>query len=134
MTEFVLDVSKWRCGDESENPSVRLGEGPTQMLNEEGYMCCLGQFAKQILGKIPSGLCTPVALADLVGLYSSVFVKKGICGDNLVYFHTQISHVLMSINDSSKSHWKEKIKDLHSYLGDLGHTIKVINLPDGEET
>lgn len=35
----VIDRSKWRCGGEGVG---RIGEGSTELLNKEGYMCCLG--------------------------------------------------------------------------------------------
>lgn len=37
--KVVIDRSKWRTGCDSEN---RTGEGYTELLNKEGYMCCLG--------------------------------------------------------------------------------------------
>lgn len=43
--KFVIDRSKWRCGDDGEH---QVGIGDTQMLNAEGYMCCLGQVARQL--------------------------------------------------------------------------------------
>lgn len=43
-TTFTIDRSKWRCGGNIEP----RGKGPTQMLNQEGYMCCLGQIGRQL--------------------------------------------------------------------------------------
>ena len=37
--KVLIDRSKWRTG--SWNPN-RTGKGSTQLLNAEGYMCCLG--------------------------------------------------------------------------------------------
>ena len=42
---FIIDYSKWRCGGNWEN---KLGEGETYMLNQEGFMCCLGQCQSQL--------------------------------------------------------------------------------------
>lgn len=36
---LIIDRSKWRSGDFSNNET---GEGNTLLLNQEGYMCCLG--------------------------------------------------------------------------------------------
>lgn len=41
----VIDRSIWRCGAGLENVH---GVGPTQLLNSDGYMCCLGQFSCQL--------------------------------------------------------------------------------------
>lgn len=44
--KYVLDVSKWVCGGGMRHAEARvgcfMGDGPSQMLNEQGYMCCLG--------------------------------------------------------------------------------------------
>lgn len=39
MQELVIDRQKWRTG--SDGPH-KTGEGTTQLLNEQGFMCCLG--------------------------------------------------------------------------------------------
>lgn len=44
-TTFVIDRSKWRCGDDGPH---RRGVGSTYMLNSEGFQCCLGQIATQL--------------------------------------------------------------------------------------
>lgn len=36
---LIIDRSKWRSGDWSVNTT---GKGGTLLLNQEGYMCCLG--------------------------------------------------------------------------------------------
>lgn len=44
----IVDRSKWRCG--GNGPSyLEHGNGPTSLLNPQGYMCCLG-FACEQLG------------------------------------------------------------------------------------
>ncbi len=43
---YYLHVDKWRCGGDVGDSS-QLGTGPTKMLNNQGYMCCLGQCAEQ---------------------------------------------------------------------------------------
>lgn len=45
MAKFVIDRSKWRCGGEG---SYGGGSGPTKLLNNEGFMCCLGQVSCQL--------------------------------------------------------------------------------------
>jgi hypothetical protein len=45
--EYTLNLEKWRCGAGSMDIECYLGEGDTEMLNDCGYMCCLGQFALQ---------------------------------------------------------------------------------------
>jgi hypothetical protein len=42
--KLILDYSKWRCGMDGANS---LGDGETALLNDKGFMCCLGMFGKQ---------------------------------------------------------------------------------------
>lgn len=39
-----IDRSKWSCGKDTERgPKKSMhGKGPTELLNDQGYMCCLG--------------------------------------------------------------------------------------------
>lgn len=50
-TTFVIDRSKWRCGGENVQASVR-GKGDTALHNCEGFECCLGQIQLQIHPKL----------------------------------------------------------------------------------
>jgi hypothetical protein len=50
--KVVIDRSKWRTGGKGSNST---GEGNTRLLNQEGFMCCLG-FCCQAAG---------VSVADL---------------------------------------------------------------------
>jgi hypothetical protein len=46
MKQLFIDYSKWRCGGDS-GPN-KLGKDETALLNDKGYMCCLGQFSLQL--------------------------------------------------------------------------------------
>ena len=49
MKKLILDYYKWRCGGDGEGKKgCSLGKGYTQLLNNEGFMCCLGQFSFQL--------------------------------------------------------------------------------------
>lgn len=52
--KVIIDRSKWRCGG---GGGSRHGAGETKLLNDEGFMCCLG-FVSQALG---------AGTADLLG-------------------------------------------------------------------
>jgi hypothetical protein len=43
--KFIIDRSKWRSGGTGRNA---VGEGGTRLLNEQGFMCCLGQVCLQL--------------------------------------------------------------------------------------
>ena len=42
--KIIIDRSKWRTGDDGENAT---GKGMTQLINKQGYKCCLGFIAQQ---------------------------------------------------------------------------------------
>lgn len=39
MEKLIIDRKKWRTGGDS---CYKTGSGPTLLLNDKGYMCCLG--------------------------------------------------------------------------------------------
>lgn len=44
MKKIIIDRAKWRTGAEGR---YATGTGDTQLLNEDGFMCCLGFFCNQ---------------------------------------------------------------------------------------
>ena len=133
MTEYTLDVSKWRCG---RNGPKKLGEGDTQLLNEQGYSCCLGQFA------LDAGVDPEVMLDDACGnpsdlsnvldkAYDHNFVKLSILTNFCQYQNTGLAINLMRINDGVYTTYQQKIKEIRKALEKEGHALKVIGEPMG---
>lgn len=59
MKSIVIDKSKWRCGGSVKDKHAR-GKGSVRLLNNEGFMCCLGQMCQQIAPELPIiGLLSP---------------------------------------------------------------------------
>lgn len=118
--QFTLDVSKWRCGFESEN---KLGDGNTMLLNDEGYMCCLGQFSQQC-GVLQDDLlyaCMPDELSDYPEI-QEIFLDE----DN--YCNTMTNN-LVAINDRETITTDERIQEIINELNENGHELVVINNP-----
>lgn len=127
MTNYVLDVSKWRCGDTSVKA---LGEGTTHMLNHEGYSCCLGQFALQqgvpserLLGvadpeDVARGLCNQIYDDAFVSEYDSLYNRM---------LATELANDLIRINDSHSTSYQEKIVSIRAKLEEHGHSLTVVN-------
>ncbi len=70
-------LSKWSSGGDGH---FSTGIGPTRMLNSEGYMCCLGQFAQQVGVKEQNllGKTTPDHVAKhLDKIYDDNYFYKG---------------------------------------------------------
>jgi hypothetical protein len=129
-TKLILDYSKWRCGYEGEH---KLGEGQTLLLNEEGYMCCLGQFARQLNGKItnsvllhkgePGDIVVEIPNLNLVRDYGSSD-EADFQSEN-----TSLSDNAIEINDEAGTTPEEKIGELKKLFGDYNYEIEVINKP-----
>ena len=66
--KFVIDRSKWRSGGPIEACRYPVGLGLTALLNEQGYMCCLGQVCEQLGVPVKQLLSRggPSSLADTV--------------------------------------------------------------------
>lgn len=123
ITQYVLDVKLWRCGGDIDPSHLyTLGEGDSSLLNEEGYMCCLGQFALQ--ADIPKDqLLDKLLPCCLYENYDSNFID---CTDR-VYDITLLAQKLININDSTTTTVKSKISQIREVLDSYGITLHVIN-------
>lgn len=121
--EYILDVAKWRCGD---NGPYQLGTGSTQFLNEEGYMCCLGQFAKQkgVKDCALESSGTPSSANEIGGYKRDVYDRTFV--DHLGR-DTILAGQLIGINDALDTTPQQKIEKLRFELEAKGHTLKVVN-------
>lgn len=129
--QYVLDVEKWICGGGShnENEACSTGIGMSQMLNRDGYMCCLGQFAVQkgVSEKALRGAGTPVGASthlktlDETTIYDATFLTPD--GS-----HTELAKKLMSVNDDRDTKVTTKISYIRRALKADGHSLKVLNL------
>lgn len=133
MRTLTLDVNKWRCGG-SAMPSLetRLGTGGTQFKNAEGFMCCLGQFAEQIVGEQTPLHCShPHDLAmQLNSVYDPLFVRKDATSDDSTintYSTTKLAGRLIWINDDPISSIRIKIHELKEELAKYDVELIVLN-------
>lgn len=123
---FTIDCNTWRCGD---NGKYKLGEGNTTLLNNEGFMCCLGQVALQLdvheadlLGKgEPDQLDIDIELLTI--RYNSDEEELSIIANS------ELSSDAMRINDSTESTVSQKMKDLKELFNDNGYDLEFINIP-----
>lgn len=95
--KVVIDRSKWRTG--GNNGRFITGKGETMLLNDEGYMCCLGFVCKTANPELDiKGHFYPRTLEDTV---------PGInVPDHIDYFkckhkNTQLAHMAAAINDDT---------------------------------
>lgn len=111
-TDLYLDLSKWRCGEDGGLDN-ELGKGETILENKKGYMCCLGQFCKQI--GVPS--------------FSLKQVGAPLCLEDEYNhpFFISISDRAMKINDYTDSTIKEKVNKLTALCKEHGVTLHIID-------
>lgn len=120
--DFVIDRSKWRCGGDGE---FKLGEGYTELLNWQGYMCCLGQCARQLgydtdhLLYLPSPSCIPTSIRFEHDIFS---LRSG-----LTTYNSGLSDAAMRINDNDSFSQKEREDKLTQLFKQSGHSITFIN-------
>lgn len=112
--KLILDYSKWRCGDDGDHS---LGEGPTKLLNEYGFMCCLGQFGQQM--GVPEHEMDDMGEPCECNTQIELFTE-----DNGVFVMQAIS-----VNDEPGTTPEEKISAIRTLLSGRGIELEVINKP-----
>ena len=123
--KFFLDYNVWRCGTKLDCLHS-LGEGSTYLLNEEGFMCCLGQWNSQcgIENNLLINQSNPSKLYSLGVKPNLLFLdKEG--------FHTKFSNEALIINDWSTTTVQEKALALKELCEDNGCELEFVNFPEG---
>lgn len=120
MKKFILDYSKWRCGLRGEN---KVGEGHTRLLNEEGFMCCLGQFSLQ------SGAKEENIIGVGYPSMTSLLLNGLTTTDHGIIKNSAFSNLAIPINDNEFTTPEEKIKRLTTLCKEHGYELEVINQP-----
>jgi hypothetical protein len=110
---LVIDRAKWRTGGHSSlNPS-HTGKGSTLLLNDEGYMCCLGFRCHQM--GIPKqdllGECTPEGLCELYTIPDLIYSDDGD-----IWADTSFTNDAIGINDDSELSIKEREKAITEHF------------------
>lgn len=141
---FTIDCNTWRCGDKQVNvktdpvdinSNTSLGMGNTSLLNEQGFMCCLGQIAKQLdvyQGSLLSiGEPSEMPVADAVEPLMVRIIEKDEFGNTETdYFaNTELSTEAMTINDHLTITIADKMADLKDLFKSEGYRLEFINVP-----
>lgn len=128
--KYILDVKRWRCGKEGY---FRHGEGNTAMLNPEGYMCCLGHFAKQF-GVPDDKLLSTINPHHLASVLEGKKYDPAMLSSSEANLNSDLACDLIRINDNPMTSMAEKIVSIREKLEAAGHELEVINLtPDATE-
>lgn len=116
-THFIIDRTKWRTGRES---SFQTGLGNTALLNEEGFMCCLG-FCSLQLGAKKEDLLSFLSPKSITYLLNSnnPFIESDV--------NSALSNEAMEINDSELFSLEDKEDALKSLFEKFELSIEFIN-------
>lgn len=125
LKTLILKKSKWVCGDPPSNDikGHYNGKGEPMLLNSDGFMCCLGQFCRQLNPKI--------RLRDLLNKGMPLNLSMPITDlneklpDSRYYINTKLSSRAQSINDDPNTTVYMKIKKLKSLFKKHGYKIVV---------
>jgi len=128
--ELILDYSKWRCGYRSDDIECRTGNGETRLLNEKGYMCCLGMFSLQLNSELTNADIADLSDPGEVNAHIPELNKESYMEDQ-TYRNTNLANEAIDINDDETTSVQKKVELLRELFGEKGHKIKVINGPEG---
>jgi hypothetical protein len=117
--DFVIDRSKWRAGGfEGDRYNSRsasaIGEGPAQLLNEDRFMCCLGQISEQL------GVSRSVMLG--ISVPSDMEGCPLILNDS--FNESSLAYKAMRINDDFEIDQPRRERKLKALFAEHGHSIK----------
>lgn len=115
---LIINRSKWRTGSYSKHST---GRGYTALLNEMGYMCCLGFRCHQM--GIPKrkllGVCNPKELSEdwsIPDLIQKIW--------NNQYDDSEFTSIAMSINDNEILSREERETHIIDHFKTIGVTVE----------
>jgi hypothetical protein len=123
-TTFTLDYAKWICGSPLShklNEETTAGRGATSLLNEEGYMCCLGQFSAQC------GMPEPLLLN--VGMPTALTEMRAQTPSTFFLHSISRACQFSNINDSHITSITEKVRRIGEELAKHGYKLTIKNFP-----
>jgi hemin uptake protein HemP len=118
--ELVLDYKIWRSGGPFHYHGEVVGEGDTQLLNNEGYMCCLGQFCEQ--AGVDRYFLRDKEYPDALGSAPKLLVKNG--------YTTDLASEASEINDNHQLPTAERVVKLQKLFRKHKKTIVLKNFPE----
>ena len=123
MKQLIIDRSKWRTGGEGYR---HTGIGDTQLLNDDGYMCCLGFYCLQAgvpqdkilnVGE-PDDIVNVREFYDKSEDFAFLLVDRDYDDDSMI--NTDFTRTAIRINDKESITPDERekmIKDHFKYMG-----------------
>lgn len=135
-TKFTIDCSIWRCGADSDELDKRLGHGPTELLSEDGYMCCLGQVALQ-LGVSKEDLLhnqVPQDMSDENRKKAGILLASAVAGSGTLRHPSYLGRQAINVNDDMWMSVADKMKNLTKLFKEEGFELEFTNIPQPQPT
>lgn len=130
MEKLIINRSKWRTGGEAEDGnSAYTGKGPTQLLNSDGFMCCLGMVCEQ-MGIPRTHFLDILHPEDVLGLAKFESINNFLVYKSDVreeYSNTLFACNAMNINDDVNITSEEREAKLKEHFATKGIEIEFIN-------
>jgi hypothetical protein len=118
--ELVLDYKIWRSGGPVHYLGEVVGQGDTQLLNNEGYMCCLGQFCEQ--AGVPRDCLEDKEYPDSLSKAPKLLVSNG--------HMTDLAGKAAEINDCHRLPTAGRVVKLQKLFKTYKKTIVLKNFPE----
>lgn len=117
---LIIDRAKWRTGGDLSYPNA-TGEGSTLLLNDEGFMCCLG-FRCHQMGIPKNDLLNVGTPGSLSGLYDIPDLIEGMyfgCFDN-----SRFASKAIQLNDDPFLTPEQREKAITEHFKTIGVTVE----------
>lgn len=119
--ELVLDYEIWRSGGPYNLKELNIvGKGSTELLNKEGYMCCLGQFCQQ--AGVPRNDLLYREYPYQLPNVPKLFVSNG--------YMTDLAGQAAEINDDRYLSVADRVVHLQNLFKQYKKTIVLKNFPE----
>ena len=124
--EIVIARSKWRTGFYNGNST---GKGEVNLLNKEGYKCCLGFIASEFRpsNKRIKGICTPSECNFSIPDLNKYYEKNEDEGDPAGFYDSDLTNNAIEINDDSDTTQKQKEVALKKLFKDSCYKLKFVD-------
>lgn len=114
---LIIDRAKWRTGGTPIQHVYSTGKSYTALLNDKGYMCCLGFRCEQM--GIPKedllGHTTPEDLSDDWDIADLIDKPGG---------NSNFTRIAMKKNDNITINSKEREKEIKKHFATIGVTVE----------
>lgn len=136
MEKLTIDRSIWRTGGEEKANGKHTGKGPTQLLNSDGFMCCLGMVCEQ-MGVPRTHFLDIMHPEDILGLLAFKSINNFLVYKSDIeekYSNTTFTCDAMDINDDEDLTSEKRESKLKEHFATKGIQVEFINEYNGKST